>query len=518
MTTTHIIDAVEHSLSLRYPGQAVTRLETHISWVLLIDQWAIKFKKPLRNPFLDYSTLELRKVCCLSECLLNRRFAPELYLGVVAVVATADVGSGVDEFTGNVDIVASDDFSSDQISSIKHSPFKHYSSHDLADNAIEFGVLMHRFPQDALLAEWLARNAVLPTHISELAEHIAQFHSIADVASNDTVWGKDELVIGDQYDNFAALQGAVSTAQNVESLRAIEQWASAQIAQGMASALTQRRSAGWIRACHGDLHAENLVWYRDAFIPFDGIEFSERLRWIDVQSDLAFLAMDLIHRGHPELSALLVNAYLEHTGDYDGLRVLRWYQVYRAMVRAKVSKMQGHSESHVAEYLAVATNLIAQNSPTLSITFGLSGSGKTTGTQPLVEAGAIRLRSDVERKRMAQSEEWSLELYGSAATDATYTRLHQLAQSALALGYSVVVDATFLRRSHRELFRSLATSLNIPFRILTFVQPQEVLVDRLRERKRRGTDASDADESTLQWQLANLEPLTQEELKFTDRL
>ncbi len=511
MTTTHIIEAVEHSLSLRYPGQIITRLETHISWVLLMDQWAIKFKKPLSNPFLDYSTLELRKQFCLSECLLNRRFAPELYLGVVAIIAAAEGGEGVSDPTMKVDIVALDELSCNE-----NCPYEQCSSPTLADKAMEYGVLMHRFPQDALLAERLAEELVLPAHISRLAQQIAQFHAIADVASNDTEWGSEELVSEDQYDNFVALRGAVTTTENVANLQAIEKWVGAQIAEGMPSVLTRRRSEGRIRACHGDLHAENLVWYRDAFIPFDGIEFSDRLRWIDVQSDLAFLAMDLLHRGHPEFSALLINAYLEQTGDYDGLHVLRWYQVYRAMVRAKVAKMQELDETHIAEYLAVAMDLIAQKTPTLFITFGVSGSGKTTGTQRLVEEGAIRLRSDVERKRLVQQGEVTdqSELYGSAATEATYVRLSHLAQTGLSVGYSIVVDATFLRRAHREQFRQLANSMNIPFRILIFDQPREVLVNRLRERKRLGTDASDADESTLQWQYGNLEMLTNEELRF----
>ena len=174
---------------------------------------------------------------------------------------------------------------------------------------------------------------------------------------------------------------------------------------------SQRVANGFIRECHGDLHLANVIHWRGRLMPFDGIEFNDEFRWIDVMSDATFLAMDLAARGHLDLCRSFINAYLEQTGDHASLALLRWYLVYRALVRSKVasirSEQAGQSESErksaledCQSHIELAYRFTLREPPCLWITHGLSGSGKTTGSECVVQRrGAIRLRSDLERKR-----------------------------------------------------------------------------------------------------------------------
>lgn len=513
MTTSVLIEEVVQHLEKIFSGQYVERIETHISWVLLVDQWAFKLKKPLANPFLDYSTLGARRQFCLLEFELNRRFAPQLYCDVVAVTR------------------CNSDSCSDQSANIGFqsmlegaaSPWQYMESPD--GIVLEYAIVMRRFAQSELLAQRLLANNVQRRDIASLAEHIADFHANAIVQSDDGSWGSAEGVLQDQRDNIVALREASLDPGHEELLVELTEYIEASFVGRLSSLFRQRLEGGYIRACHGDLHAENVVDLGKGFVPFDGIEFSERLRWIDTQNDLAFLTMDLESRGHRELAAIAFNTYLEKSGDYFGLQVLRWYQIYRAMVRAKVAGIRRMQESAVSaeyqqqtkqiyHYLELAVRLKRQWEPSLTITHGVSGSGKTTGTEKLVEQGAIRVRSDVERKRLARMGEIRSSLYSAEATEATYRRLLEVAEVGLDNGYAIVVDATFLRRCDRKSFQELAEIKKVPFRIAAFAAPQSELVDRLRQRKLRGGDASDADETTLPGQFEKLEPLLLEEQAF----
>jgi hypothetical protein len=230
---------------------------------------------------------------------------------------------------------------------------------------------------------------------------------------------------------------------------------------------TTRKLTGYIRECHGDMHLGNMVLVDDRVVIFDGIEFNDAFRWIDVASDVAFLIMDLEDRGRPDFAHRFLNGYLEATGDYGMLRLLPFYLTYRALVRAKVAGIRLGQSSLSAEetaqaheefvsYLDLAERYTRPWRPRLFITHGVSGSGKTRHTQPLVEAiGAIRLRSDVERKRLfglapleKSSGQRARDLYTAEATQRTYASLAQQAAGVLQAGFPVVVDATFLRRAH----------------------------------------------------------------------
>ena len=292
--------------------------------------------------------------------------------------------------------------------------------------------------------------------------------------------------------------------------------------------MATRKQNGFVRECHGDLHLGNLAWVNDKLLVFDCIEFNPELRWIDIQSEIAFFYMDLLQRGHADWAWLFLNLWLEQTGDYEGLALLRYYAVYRAMVRAKVaairtSQLAGAERDaamkEVRVLLDLALRLTDSMTVRLDITHGLSGSGKTTVTRNLMQKpGAIRVRSDVERKRMAglaalakSGSGVGKKLYATDATRQTYGRLAELAGSLLDANWPVIVDATFLARWQRDLLREVAKTRNIEFSILDFPVPVETLKERIVQRAKAGGDASEADLAVLQHQLDTEEPLEVDE-------
>jgi aminoglycoside phosphotransferase family enzyme/predicted kinase len=487
-----LIESLRQTPAYPHPVADVSVLETHISWVILAGDFAYKIKKPLRLEFLDYSTLELRRHFCEEELRLNRRLAPDLYLDVVAICGNpaAPVFGGDGE-------------------------------------PIEYAVRMRRFPQEMLLSRLMRDGALQPAQIDLLVREIAGFHAGIARASMKCGWGAPDGVRQQALDNLDAL-ALIDDPQLSEQLESLRAWTERAWGQ-LRGTLEQRRGQGFVRECHGDLHLGNMVWLEGRVVLFDGIEFNESLRWIDVLSDAGFVAMDLMDRGRTDYARRFINGYLERTGDYAGLAVLPFYIVYRALVRAKVAGIRmrqsaddGAARDRVARelntYLQLAAACTRRALPVLAITCGPSGSGKTTGTQPLVERdGMIRVRSDVERKRLCGlSPEQSAAaapgrgIYTSATSRLTYDRLAGIARDVIAAGYPVIIDATFLKRAHRDRFHRLADELRVPFRIIPFEADEAALRSRVRSRS-RGSDASDADEAVLDYQLGHFESLGEEE-------
>lgn len=261
-----------------------------------------------------------------------------------------------------------------------------------------------------------------------------------------------------------------------------------------ADQFAQRHAAGCVRECHGDLHLGNIALLDGKAIPFDYIEFNPALRWMDVASEVAFPTMDLEAHGRRDLAYVFLNAYLEHSGDYGGVAVLPFYFVYRAIVRAKISllraaqhgaeKEQGRrARAAYQRYLALAVAYTNPRRGAVIIMHGLSGSGKTTLTQPAVAAlGAVRIRSDIERKRLhgvdALARSGSATgggIYATGATARTYEQLQRHARSVVGAGLPVIIDATFLKREQRAAFRALARELAVPFAIVNVAAPHEAL-------------------------------------------
>jgi len=474
------------------PCTRVQRLETHISTVLLTGRCAYKIKKPVDFGFLDFTTLAARRKFCEKELELNRRLAPSLYLEVVSITGSVDApmlgGDGP---------------------------------------ALEYAVKMREFPQEALASSLLARGELSAADIDALAAKVARFHGAIAVAADESFGSPEEIlrVVRQNFTQLAPLAGTDGERDEIEALRV---WTEREHA-ARRETFSLRRAQGFVRECHGDLHLGNIARVDGELTIFDCIEFNESMRWIDVMSEIAFTVMDLADRGRADLAHRFLNAYLEATGDYAGLTVLRFYLVYRALVRAKIAHLRaaqlgpGGSTRAVMDeyrgYVALARGYAERPRPALIITHGLSGCGKTALSQALLEAiGAARVRSDVERKRMHGLD--ALEracagvgqhLYAADATAATYDRLHALARDIVSAGWSAIVDATFLLRAQRERFRALAGELRVPFIILAFEAGEGTLRERVACRKAAGGDASDADLAVLAHQLATREPLAPRE-------
>jgi len=480
-----------------HPVERVELLGTHISWVLLTGRYAYKLKKPLDLGFLDFSTLERRREACETELRLNRRTAPELYLEVVPVTGTPDEpvigGSGP---------------------------------------AIEYAVKMREFPQSALLDRLAARGELRLEQLEELAATIAEFHARVERAGPQSKFGTPDAVIAPARQNFAQLRPLATNADAAAALGRLAAWTDRESVR-CCDAFDARRREGFVRECHGDLHLRNLVLLDGRIVPFDCLEFNDELRWIDVAAEVAFVVMDLVDHGLIAHAWRFLDAYLAETGGYGGLGVLRFYVVYRAMVRAKIACLRARqlpegvpqrrqADGDFRGYLQLAEAFAALDRRALIVARGLSGSGKTVFAGLLTEEiGAIRVRSDVERKRLhglapreGSGAGVGEGIYGPEATRRTYARLLEAARAVLEAGFPAAVDATFLARADRDAFRALARKLGVPFAIAACEAPEPVLRERIAARGGAGADASEATLDVLARQLLAAEPLSAEERTF----
>lgn len=484
-----LVDALRASL----PGADADCIETHISWVLLAGGDAWKIKKPLKLDFLDFSTLEQRHAACLQELRINRRTAPGLYLDVVPITGSVRAprigGSGP---------------------------------------VLEWAVHMRRFPADAELARIAAGGQLRAPHVDALARRVAALHADAARATPAHSYGQPEALVRAARDNFPPLAALLAGTPLAGDADALARWSAAE-GERLMPLMRARLAAGQVRECHGDLHLGNVAVLEGRIVMFDALEFDEALRWTDTLSDAAFLAMDLHAHDRPDLAARFVDAWLSHSGDYSDLALLRYYEVYRALVRAKVAALRAQQESEqagrqaaserCAALIGVAEALARPGAPVLVLLHGVSGSGKTWGAQHMLEAtGAVRIRSDVERKRLrgmtAQEHSGSAPgrgLYAHTATEETYAHLAALARAILRAGYPVLVDATFLRASQRRMFMRLAREERVPLRIADFVAAHDVLRARVGARLAAGGDASEATLEVLERQLRTREPLSADE-------
>ncbi len=464
----------------RRTGRPVALVETHISWVLLTERLALKLKKPVQLPFLDFGTPALRRRFCEEELRLNRRLAPRLYRAALAVRGSA----AAPRFGGG-------------------------------GEPIDWLLCMRRFPDDALLSQRLAAGRLQPREVDRLAQRIARFHRDAPAAAADGPFGTPQ---GIAQATSAVLRQLAELGGVPDG---IEAWMEAQ-ARALQAPWRQRLAGGFVREGHGDLHLANTVVLDAEVTAFDCIEFDPVLRWIDVMSDVAFLAMDLRARGRADLAWRFLDAYLQDGGDYPGLAVLRYYEVYRALVRALVARITPprRGEGAAVDYGLAAQALVAESRrrPRLAILFGLSGSGKSTLALELVQAaGAVRVRSDVERKRLfdltalQRSDARLQDLYTADATRRTYDRLADCVRHALRAGYPVLVDAAFLQRAEREAFGALAREEGVPFALIACEAPPDVLRRRVAARAAAGGDASEAGLAVLERQIRLHEPLSGDE-------
>lgn len=481
-----LIDSLKNPAFWPDRPEQVECIETHISWVFLTRDFAWKIKKPVSLEFLDFSTLDLRKHFCEEELRLNRRTAPDLYLDVVPICGSAsrpEIGG-----TGE--------------------PF-------------EFAVKMRRFDNTGLLSHVAADKQLTPELIDDLAETIAAFHATIPIAHSASRFGRPEDIRRAALENFVAIEELASGDTGHESaVRELHAWTIAE-ADRLEATFEMRRTDGFVRECHGDLHLRNIFVIDGRPCLFDCVEFNDEFRWIDVISEIAFLVMDLEEHDEQRHARRLLNRYLERTGDYAGLDVLRFYLVYRAMVRAKVDMIRIQDRSQTAAqrrvlthefggYLSIADHDAVTAAPALLIMHGLSGSGKTQVSQQILESSSvIRIRSDVERKRIIGIDETArvtgsdaAKLYSPETTRQTYRHLEALAEAVIESRFPVIVDATFLLPEERATFRRRAERRGVPFRIIACTAPEEELLDRVSMREADNRDASDAGIDVLRQQLA----------------
>jgi aminoglycoside phosphotransferase family enzyme/predicted kinase len=467
----------------RHPVNRLRLCETNISWVVLTGLYAYKIKKNVRFDFIDASTLAKRHHLCEEELRLNRRLSAALYLDVVPITREPR-GLRVD---GEGVIV-------------------------------EYAVRMRQFEASQELSALLDHRDVDQRELADLGLRLARFHEDAAAATFDGSFPHTAQLHDAVLGNLATLLGHLDGAAALPELGCLIDWTHDYLHDSWPQ-LRMREQRGAIRECHGDLHARNIVRWEGQLLPFDCLEFDPNLRWIDLMNDVAFLVMDLTAHGRKDLASAFLNAYLERTGDYDGVRHLPFYSVYRALIRAMVDSLAVEGDAarrrefqdRLRKRVQVAAAYATQPAPTLFIMHGPSGSGKSWLSERLaLLLGAVRIRSDVERKRLggAVSKEG---LYEPAMNQRTYAHLLECAESCLEGGMNTIVDAAFLKKEDRRLFRELAARRGAAFIILSCQADSTTLTERVRERAQARVDPSDAGVNVLDHQLTSQERLGAEE-------
>jgi uncharacterized protein len=475
-TQSRLVDNLLRVLHELHGGE-VDIVQTHLSWVLLAGDFAYKIKKALRFAFADFSTLGSRELNCRRELELNRSFAPELYLDVIRICGSTD-----------------------------------HPTLDGNTSTIEYAVKLRRFAKSDEFASILQAGAVDSDLVSRFGSRLADIHAAS------VVCGGAEVAVAARriaMENAAELQRFAKEVQVEAHAHWLErEW------ESIEEVVATRGREGRVRECHGDLHIGNIVRWRDELVAFDCIEFNPSLSCIDVASDVAFLFMDLLSQQRHDLGFAFLSAWLESGGDYDAVRLLSFFAVHRALVRSKVAALERNTEK-VNRYLTLASHLQTARRPQLTITCGLSGSGKTWMSGQLVpRLGAIRVRSDVERKRLAgmkaheSSKERGLDIYSKGFNKEVYEHLRKIAQVALRAGEHIIIDAAFLRTEERVDFMRLAQDEHASFHIVHCEAPDAELRQRLRDRGASRLDASEADERVLDQQKDYWEPFTSVERAY----
>lgn len=453
--------------------------QTHASYVFLAGPYVYKIKKPVRFTFLDYSTLERRHHFCREEVRLNRRLAPALYLGVVAIV---DKGERL---------------------TLHEEPGTRAGG-----SIVEYAVKMHRLSEEQLLSSRLSARKVGGEELSAIAEKLVAFHGTA-CAERAALYGKPEVIGRNIADNFADTERFIGETIGEKEMRYIREYSDRFLAEH--GELFERRAReGRVREGHGDLRAEHIA-LTDGVVIFDCIEFNEALRYCDVASEIAFLAMDMDFLGAADLSTELVELYRAGSGDEMEL-VLPFYKCYRAYVRGKVESLKSRqaevpeaerdqARARARRYFRLAYRYAKGGfPPAIVIVCGMVGTGKSTLARELASrAGFELLQSDRLRKELAgipmtarTVREYGEDIYSSRFTELTYAKLLEKAGEHLEAGRGVILDATFKDPKHRWLARELAERLAVPFLFVECRAGEKEIFRRLKAREQQTGEASDA--------------------------
>lgn len=463
--------------------------QTHISWIFLTGNYAYKIKKPVDFGFLDFTTLEKRKFYCEKELELNRRLAPDMYLEVVPI----------NQSNGKIKIKGE-------------------------GKTVEYAVKMIELPQETMMLKLLEKRSVDNSLIDRIAKIIVNFHSKAKKINQSDPF---KAVKFNWEENFAQVRPFIHRTISKTQFDFIERRVKKFLTANK-TLFEKRNAEGKIRECHGDLHSGN-IFITDKIYVFDAIEFNERFRFIDVASEVAFLAMDLDFYNRRDLSSYFVEKYIEYSRDRGLKRLLDFYKCYRAFVRGKVSNFKledkGISEKEKEEsgklarrYFYLASSYAEKLSPVLIVMCGLIGTGKSNLARIIAKRikGKI-IRSDVVRKRLAgispttrRIETYRKGIYSEEFTDRTYKEMFKMAREILTERVSCILDATFLKRKYREQASNLAKELNSSFFIIECVCPESVIKERL-ERRIKRKSVSDARWELYYDQKREFEPIGSDE-------
>lgn len=452
--------------------QSIERIDTHISVVLLAGEFAYKIKKPVKFPFLDFSTPESRHEACAHEIKVNLRTAPELYLGVVPVTFSPRRGLEID---GD-------------------------------GQPVEWIVKMRRFDQKDLYVHLAEAGALAETDFVALARTISSFHALAD-RHIEPGFAADALARLIDENDEALQKHAGLFPQDAALALSAESRRQLTILRPM---LDERARLGFVRHCHGDLHLSNIVRQGGQPVLFDAVEFDDRIATVDILDDLAFLLMDLWFRQMPRAANLVLNEYLKCKQSLEnlaGLVALPLYLSTRAIIRAKAAAYRmanlpdgakaDAAQTEARAYFFLGEGFLKPCKPTIMAIGGLSGSGKSTLARELRPflgraPGAVHLRSDVERKAMfavGETERLPENAYTPEINAIVYRLMWKKARIALRAGHSVIVDAVQARSGERAWAEAVAAAENANFLGIWLSAPQDVLVGRVESRQ---GDASDA--------------------------
>lgn len=517
MNTEQLIEHLLDPKTYPHPVEVITTIETHISIVFLTGRYAYKLKKPVNFGFLDFSSIANRKKFCHLEVSLNKRTAPELYLGVQEVYFQNSnfKNKNLNTYTEkeSIRIVAADSITDNQQA-----------------EPIDYLVKMRQFNPNHVLGKILKQGGELNLSLIEkLASQISQFHQNAEIVNSISELGLPKTQLQPMLDNLPILfQHFANKPDTFNKLNSIESWTLKRFEE-CKSFILERREQGFIKACHGDLHLDNIAIINDSPLLFDGIEFNEHFRWIDALSDLAFLLIDLEFRGNKNASYQVLSLYLSKTLDYNSLILLNFYRVYRTLVRAKITTLRAQQllagsidyqqvVTTAEQYIFQAHSYLQPNlNPKCILLQGVSGSGKSfLANQLLTElsVNAIIISSDRVRKSLfgiestdRLSEDKKAQLYSPAMNKKTYQALLRFSQTCLANGFNVIVDATFLKLSHRQPFYDMAKSCNSQSFLISLLTPPELAEAAIIQRLKENTNPSDADVNIMLKQLKVLEPV-----------
>ncbi|MFP4259057.1 MAG: AAA family ATPase [Desulfovermiculus sp.] len=496
MPQTELIKAMQDARFYPQPEQSVDFIQTHISCLFLTSRDVYKLKKPVNLGFLDFSTLDKRLFYCQEEVRLNTRLAPTVYQGVLPV---SQNNSG-QFFLGQQEDA----------------------------RIVDYVVHMRRLSEDSMFPVLLRQGRVDEHLLQELADLLADFHAQARAVPRESELGSLSLIrrnIEENFEQTEMLKNRAISARRHRVMRQVMLWS----LNRQQDLYSLRHARGKTRECHGDLRMEHLCLFEGQLIAFDCIEFNERFRFIDTAADLSFLLMDMEFHGYWKQADTLLYAYVHSSGDHDLLLVVNMYKAYYALTRGKVFGIESTEQEFSPQERRQALDMSSKfldlawsyavklQTPALIILCGLMGTGKSEVARSLSrQLGAEVLRSDVVRKALhgldpqqKQLNDYGQGLYSGEATQATYQALGEQAGELLKQGRSVILDASFGRREHRELACALAKELNLRCILLECVCPDDVLVQRLEKRLATSADASDGRTSLLKSQKADFQPVTE---------